>query len=43
MISELMLRDFDCSLEFGAFLCCYFSLSTFHPPALLATFRIEDA
>jgi len=29
MISELVLRDFDCSLAF--FLCYYFSLSTFHP------------
>jgi len=30
MISEFVLRNFDCSLEF-VFLCCYFSLSTFHP------------
>jgi len=25
------------------FLCCYFSLSTFHLQALLAIFRTEDA
>ena len=25
------------------FLCCYFSLSTFHLKALLAIFRTEDA
>jgi len=31
MISELVKRHFDCSLEFAFFLCCYFSLSTFHP------------
>jgi len=30
MISELVLQNFDCSLE-CVFLCCYFSLSTFHP------------
>jgi len=31
MISELVLRNFDCGFEFVFFLCCYFSLSTLHP------------
>jgi len=35
MISELVLQDFDCSLEFLFFFCCSFSLSTI--------FRTEDA
>jgi len=45
MTSELVLRFFDCGLEFVVFslLLRYFSLSTFHPKALLAIFRTEDA